>query len=221
MSIELAQLQHAYPQCPPVLQDFNLTLSGGELIGVTGASGSGKSTLLNIAGGILKPDAGRVTLNGIDIFGMKERPFEKFKLANIGYIFQRFNLIPFLNVLDNIMLPVTLLKADRRQYKQEALRLLESLNMEHKAKSPVAELSGGEQQRVAIARAFIMSPGVLLADEPTGSLDYDNTIQFMELLLALVKQKKVSCILVTHDREVANYCDRVIHLGKDERRSPA
>lgn len=219
MSITLTDLRHAYGQNQPVLRNFGLHASGGEIVGITGASGSGKSTLLQIAGGILKPDAGRVSVNGIDLFSLKERQLETFKLENIGYIFQKFNLIPFLNVLDNVLLPVTLLKGNKQKYRQDAVRLLQGLNMSAKIQSPVAELSGGEQQRVAIARALIMNPGVILADEPTGSLDQGNTFQFMELLVGLVKLQNVCVILVTHDMEVAGFCDRVVHLGKDERSS--
>jgi len=185
-----------------------------EIVAIVGSSGSGKSTLLNIVGGNIEPTKGNVLLNGTDISKLNSKEFENFKLKNIGYIFQNFNLIPYLNGLDNILLPATLLKENRRKYEKRALELLEELNLKEKAYSNILELSGGQQQRVAIARALLLSPEVILADEPTGSLDRKNSDNFMEMLKKVASEGNVSVMLVTHDLKVSEYADRVVDISK-------
>lgn len=214
MSIKLTNISHSYNSKDYVLKDFNLDIEKKEIVAIVGSSGSGKSTLLNIVGGNIEPTKGNVLLNGTDISKLNSKEFENFKLKNIGYIFQNFNLIPYLNVLDNILLPATLLKENRRKYEKRALELLEELNLKEKAYSNILELSGGQQQRVAIARALLLSPEVILADEPTGSLDRKNSDNFMEMLKKVASEGNVSVMLVTHDLKVSEYADRVVDISK-------
>lgn len=214
MSIELKGISHSYNSKEYLLKDFNLSIAKGEIVAIIGASGSGKSTLLNIVGGIINPNKGEVLLNGVNINTLKAKEIETFKLLNLGYIFQSFNLIPFLNVMDNILLPVTLLNKNSAEYRKEAIALLKELNLEHKINSDILELSGGEQQRVAIARSLILKPCIILADEPTGSLDRDNSTNFMKLLKEISSKRGVSIMLVTHDIKVTEYANRVIDISK-------
>lgn len=214
MSIKLTNISYSYNSKDYVLRDFNLNVEKKEIVAIVGASGSGKSTLLNIVGGNIKQASGEVLLNGIDINKLKPKEFEDFKLRNIGYIFQNFNLLPYLNVLDNILLPAILLKENNNKYKEKALDLLEELNLKEKANSNVLELSKGQQQRVAIARALLLSPEVILADEPTGNLDRKNSDNFMEMLKKVASEGNVSVMLVTHDLKVSEYADRVIDFSK-------
>jgi len=214
MSIKLTNISHSYNSKDYVLKDFNLDIEKKEIVAIVGSSGSGKSTLLNIVGGNIEPTKGNVLLNGTDISKLNSKEFENFKLKNIGYIFQNFNLIPYLNGLDNILLPATLLKENRRKYEKRALELLEELNLKEKAYSNILELSGGQQQRVAIARALLLSPEVILADEPTGSLDRKNSDNFMEMLKKVASEGNVSVMLVTHDLKVSEYADRVVDISK-------
>jgi ABC transporter. len=214
MLINVKNVSHSYDMINFIIKDFNLTIDKGEIIAIIGASGSGKSTLLNIIGGIIEPTKGEVLYDNVNIHKLNKRDAETFKLSKLGYIFQNYNLIPFLNVLDNVLLPVVLLKRSIKEYKDEAIRLLKELNLENKIKSNILELSGGEQQRVAIARALILKPMIILADEPTGNLDKDNTINFMNMLKRLVNERKISVLIVTHDMDVAEYATKVIDLNK-------
>jgi ABC-type lipoprotein export system ATPase subunit len=214
MSIELKSISHSYDTKNYILKNFNLTIDKGEIVAIIGSSGSGKSTLLNIVGGINVPSKGEILLDGVNINNLKAKDVESFKLSKIGYIFQNYNLIPFLNVMDNILLPVNLLKKKLDSYKKEAIKLLKELNLESKANANILELSGGEQQRVAIARALILNPSIILADEPTGSLDRDNTTNFMKLLKEISIKRSISVMLVTHDLKVTEYATRVIDISK-------
>lgn len=214
MSIKLTNISYSYNSKDYVLRNFNLNVEKKEIVAIVGASGSGKSTLLNIVGGNTIPKNGEVLLNGIDINKLTPKEFEDFKLRNIGYIFQNFNLLPYLNVLDNILLPAILLKENNNKYKEKALELLEELNLKEKANSNILELSGGQQQRVAIARALLVSPEVILADEPTGNLDRKNSDNFMEMLKKVASEGNVSVMIVTHDLKVSEYADRVIDISK-------
>lgn len=214
MSIELKGISHSYNSKDYILKDFSLTINKGEIVAIIGASGSGKSTLLDIVGGIINPTKGEVLLNGININTLKEKEIETFKLSNLGYIFQNFNLIPFLDVMDNILLPITLLKKNSKDYKNKVIELLKELNLEQKINSNILELSGGEKQRVAIARALILNPCIILADEPTGSLDRDNSTIFMKLLSEIASKRGVSVMLVTHDAKVTEYAQRIIDISK-------
>lgn len=196
-----------------VFREFNMKIAKNEIVAVMGASGSGKTTLMDIISGLKKPQKGRIMICSTDIYKLKERQLEKFKLKNIGYIFQKYNLIPYLSVFDNIMLPAMIVKDRRKEVVEFGCELLNRLNLVHKKDELPEKLSGGEQQRVAIARALIMSPQIILADEPTGALDAENTQRFMEYFINLVKLFDSTAIVVTHDEKVAAFCSRIIKLG--------
>lgn len=196
------------------LQGISLTVHANDFIAVLGKSGSGKTTLFHILDGMLKPDTGEVFIMGQNIFQMKKRDFITFRRKRIGYVFQNFALIPELSVLDNVLFPVDL---DQEEVDPFYLNLLlEQLDIQHLQDRIADTLSGGECQRVAIARALINKPDLVLADEPTGNLDSDNTERVMRLLVQLQKKFSLTVLIATHDYAVAKYTNRVFVL-KDGR----
>jgi putative ABC transport system ATP-binding protein len=194
----------------PVLRNLTLSIDRGEIVILLGKSGSGKSTLLNILSGIDLPDTGAVTLDGTDITRLTETDRTLFRRRKIGFVFQSFNLIPTLTVRENLRLPLELTRAD--QIEDRIDTLLAGVGLAHRASAYPDNLSGGEQQRVAIARALIHTPDLILADEPTGNLDYDTGRRIVDLLDALVKQAGKTMIMVTHSREAIGLADRVFAL---------
>ncbi len=199
-----------------VFNRVNLDIVQGEFFVMLGKSGSGKSTLLNMLSGIDAPDAGKVLIDGVDITGMNERRQTLFRRDTIGIIFQFYNLIPTLTVLENITLPLEL-RRDRNKANEIRVReLLERVGLADRADSFPDKLSGGEQQRVAIARALAPEPKILLADEPTGNLDEDTGQQILRLLLELTREAGKTLIMATHNPEIAPCADRVcrIHEGR-------
>ena len=211
--IDVCNLRFTYDGSNYVLKDLNFQVNTNEIVAVMGASGSGKTTLMDIIGGLKKPTRGSVNVCSQDIYSLNENELEHFKLKNMGYIFQQYNLVPFLNVIDNVLLPSTILKKKNKTLEKHGDKLLNALNLSDKKFADPERLSGGERQRVAIARALIMSPPIVLADEPTGALDKENTIKFMEYFKKIFKQVGFAAIIVTHDENVAAYCDRIIRLG--------
>lgn len=195
-----------------VLKNINLSFEENKIYCIMGASGSGKSTLLNIIGGLLRPVSGEVLIGNEDITKLSESKMGKLRLTSIGYIFQNLNLLPFLNVEENIFLPLRLLKKDVNLYRESCKELLNKLDISNKDKAYISELSGGQQQRVAIARALLNTPKIILADEPTGNLDSENSKRFMEFLVNLCKEKNISVVMVTHDKKVAEYADEIINI---------
>ncbi len=192
-----------------VLNNASVSVRKGELVSIVGTSGSGKSTLLNILGGLLSPTTGVVEIGGVDITKMNDNDLTLFRRDNIGFIFQEFNLINELNVENNIKFPLMLRGENSSElYK----KLIEKLGLTEKEKSMPNQLSGGQQQRVAIARALITKPSLVLADEPTGSLDSENSRQILELIKILSKELEQTVIIVTHDMDIAKECDRVIEV---------
>lgn len=190
------------------LDQINLDVKKGEFIAIKGTSGSGKSTLLHILGGIDNPTEGEVWINGKNIVEMKDKEKTRFRRENIGLIYQFFNLIPILNVEENILLPARL--GDKSYSLPE--NLLKDLGLENRKKHFPAQLSGGQQQRVAVGRALITHPSIILADEPTGNLDRKNTLEIMKLLKDCNKKYNQTIVIVTHDDQVANMCDRTIYI---------
>ncbi len=190
------------------LKGVELSIEKGEFVAIKGTSGSGKSTLLHILGGIDSPTEGRVWINGQEITGMKDEERTLFRRENIGFIYQFFNLIPVLNVEENILLPARLMdkKSKLPQY------FLKELGLEERKTHLPSQLSGGQQQRVAIARALITRPSIILADEPTGNLDKKNTWEIMKLLKICNKKYNQTIVVVTHDEKVAQMCDRIIYI---------
>ena len=193
------------------LKDLRLNIDAGEFIAVMGPSGSGKSTLLNILGGLSHPSAGKLLVDGIDIYQLKGEKLADYRREYIGFVFQSFQLIPYLTILENVMLPLAILPSRNGDRRDMALRVLEKVALAEKGRRLPNQLSGGEQERVAIARALVNSPPVILADEPTGNLDSGTGKDIMDLLSALNSEGQ-TIIMVTHNPENAGYAHRVIQL---------
>ncbi|SDB54020.1 putative ABC transport system ATP-binding protein [Ruminococcaceae bacterium FB2012] len=193
------------------LNDIYLTIEDGEMIAVVGASGSGKSTLLNMIGCIDSAEKGKCVINGIDVNNLSENKRTEFRANNIGFVIQDFALIESYMVLDNILIPTYFVKK-QKDTKKKALDLLKQLGLEDMKNKTVSKLSGGQKQRVAIARALINEPSILLADEPTGSLDTKTSAEIMELFKSLNEQGR-TVVIVTHDPKVAEQCGRVIEIS--------
>jgi len=193
-----------------VLDQLQLRIEKGQIVILYGKSGSGKSTLLNIISGIDLPDEGRVRISGRDITTLSERERTLVRRQKIGFVFQFFNLIPTLTVEENLALPLEL--NDLGGKKEKVMKLLTDVDMADRASSYPDTLSGGEQQRVAIARALVHEPDIILADEPTGNLDYETGLQIVDILDRVVKQKGKTMIMVTHSRDVIGLADRVLSL---------
>lgn len=190
------------------LNGVDLSIEQGEFLAIKGTSGSGKSTLLHILGGIDTPTEGEVWINGKNIAKMKEEERTLFRRENIGFIYQFFNLIPILNVEENILLPARLI--DKKSKLPE--NFLEELGLDSRKTHLPSQLSGGQQQRVAVGRALVTHPSIILADEPTGNLDQKNTMEIMRLLKDCNKKHHQTLIVVTHDEQVAEMCDRIIYI---------
>ncbi len=195
-----------------VLQDAGLELARGEIAAVLGKSGSGKTTLLNLIGGIDRADAGEITLAGLKLTALKDQEWTLFRRANIGFIFQFFNLIPTLTVWENVVLPLELNGRLDAKGNARAAGLLAEVGLADRHKTYPDQLSGGEQQRVAIARALVHDPALVLADEPTGNLDEDTGRQVMALLERLTRKAGKTLVLVTHSSEAAAIADRIFQL---------
>ena len=197
------------------LADVSLTVQRGEFLAIMGASGSGKSTLLHLLAGLTERSSGEVRINGVDMANMSDAERTRFRRRNIGIVFQAFNLIPTLTAEENILLP-SLIEGTEQQAREKLETLLETLELRDRRRHRPDSLSGGEQQRVAIARALMMQPALVLADEPTGNLDSDNSERLCKILRTLCDEQQRTIVLVTHDAHVASYGDRCITL-KDGR----
>lgn len=192
------------------LDDVSFTVKKGQFVAIIGPSGSGKSTLLHILGGVDRPTSGSVFIGEQDVFACHENQLAIFRRRQVGMIYQFFNLIPVLNVRENITLPVLL---DRRRVNEERLEeLLSTLGLKEREKHLPNQLSGGQQQRAAIGRALMTSPSIVLADEPTGNLDSKNSQEIMELLKISNKQYGQTLIVITHDESIALQADRIIAI---------
>ena len=192
------------------LKNINLSINKGEFVAIVGPSGSGKSTLLHLIGGVDKPTKGKVYINNVDIYSLKEKDLSIFRRRNVGLIYQFYNLIPVLSAKENILLPAEL---DNRKIDKEYLDdLLKTLGLKERENHLPNELSGGQQQRTSIGRALINRPAVILADEPTGNLDSKNSKEVLELLKLSVKKYNKTLIMITHDLNIALQADRVITI---------
>ena len=192
------------------LNDVSFSVKKGEFVAIIGPSGSGKSTLLHILGGVDRPTKGKVYFDGVDVYQQKEDQLAIFRRRQVGLIYQFYNLIPILNVLENMTLPVLM---DGREVNQEFLtELVATLGLEGKEKKLPNELSGGQQQRTSIGRALMTSPSVVLADEPTGNLDSKNSQEIIQLLKASNKKYNQTLIVITHDENIALQADRIIAI---------
>lgn len=193
-----------------ILRDIDFTLAAQETVAIVGASGSGKSTLLSIIAGLDTPTRGTVRLDGQDMFALQEDDRAALRAQKLGFVFQSFQLMGNLTALENVMLPLEL--ANRRDARQAATQMLGHVGLAQRLGHYPKVLSGGEQQRVALARAFVMRPAVLLADEPTGSLDFATGETIMELMFELNRAQGTTLVLVTHDRGIAERCQRCITI---------
>lgn len=195
-----------------VLKGVDLAVRRGEIVAIVGKSGAGKTTLLQILGTLDRPDRGTVRIDGQDVFDLGEKELAKFRNRHIGFIFQFHQLLPEFTALENVMIPALIAGEGRSESRRRAEQLLADLGLSERLHHKPAALSGGEKQRVAAARALMMSPSVILADEPTGSLDEANKQELNRLLLHLREQYGQTIIIVTHDKELSAIADRVIEM---------
>ena len=215
--LELKLLKKSYLQGSQkieIFENLNFHLEEGQRVAIMGKSGSGKSTLLSLISGIIKPNSGDIILNSISYKNLEESELNDFRATNIGFIFQNFHLVSYLNALENVMLPGKVCNIPNP--KEKAIELLKSVGLSHRLDHLPSQLSGGEKQRVAIARALIHNPKIILADEPSGNLDEETGISVMDKLFELIKQNNTTLILVTHSKDVASRCEKTyeLNLGK-------
>ena len=216
MSEPIIAVEHVYKSVTDstgtldILRDINFTLAPRETVAIVGASGSGKSTLLSIIAGLDTPSRGTVRLAGQDLFALDEDERAALRAQKLGFVFQSFQLMGNLTALENVMLPLEL--AGRRDARQAATEMLGRVGLAQRLGHYPKVLSGGEQQRVALARAFVVQPAVLLADEPTGSLDFATGETVIQLMLDLNREQGTTLVMVTHDRAIAARCDRRITI---------
>jgi len=211
--LELKSLKKAYiqgSQSIEIFENLNFRVESGQRVAIMGKSGSGKSTLLSLISGIIKPDKGDISLDNVFYKDLKESELNDFRATNIGFVFQNFHLVSYLNALENVMLPAKVCGISNP--KEKAIELLKSVGLEHRLEHLPSQLSGGEKQRVAIARALIHNPKIILADEPSGNLDEETGIAVMDKLFELIKKNNTTLILVTHSKDVANRCEKTYEL---------
>lgn len=202
-----------------VLENINLTVEQGEFIAIMGPSGSGKSTLLYHIGCLDNPTFGHIYLDEVDVSEEPEVIREQIRLHHIGIIFQNYNLLPTLTVIENVLLPMQLSGTYKGERYSRASALLRLVNLEEKADERVTNLSGGQQQRVAIARAMANNPGTILADEPTGNLDGKSGKEVMEVLHSIHENQRITMIMVTHDPKIASFADKIYYLDDGQLRT--
>ncbi|MDT8444975.1 MAG: ABC transporter ATP-binding protein [Desulfuromonadales bacterium] len=212
--INLQQVTKRYingADCVTALHEISLDVEEGTFLGVMGPSGSGKSTLLSVLGGLTSPSSGTVNIDGIDVYGLSHEKQADFRREYLGFIFQSHNLIPYLNALENVMLPLVVTNLSSAEKRQRASSMLERVGLPDRMLHLPQQLSGGEQERVAIARSLVNNPPLLLADEPTGSLDSATSLQVMNLLAELHLGGQ-TIVMVTHNKENLEWVDRTVYL---------
>jgi len=212
--VVLKDVTKVYKDGVPVvaLKNVNLIVERGEFICIMGPSGSGKTTLINIVATLDTPTRGEVQICGTNVLDMGEEELARFRLKNIGVVFQFYNLLQEFTVLDNVALPMIINGYPVRKCREKALSLLRRIGLEHKAKNIPSQLSGGEQQRVAIARALINNPPLLLADEPTGNLDLESKRTVLQIFREINREDGCTIIMVSHDQLASEYARRTIHI---------
>lgn len=218
--ISVSKFYNEGPDRITALDRVSIKVEPGEFVAVVGPSGSGKSTFLSIAGALLRPSEGDVVLNGKNIAKLSDKALSDVRLHEIGFIMQASNLVPYLNVLDQLLVVKRMAGKVRAEDKAFAERLIEDFGLGEKKKRYPEELSGGEKQRVAIARALMNDPNVILADEPTASLDTKRAHEVVALIAREVKTRRKAAIMVTHDERLLSYCDKVYRM-EDGKLSPA
>ncbi|MFZ9390658.1 MAG: ABC transporter ATP-binding protein [Betaproteobacteria bacterium] len=217
--IELRHVSKSYrrgDQRVPVLRDLSLVVRQGEFLALMGPSGSGKSTLLNLIAGIDRPDSGEIVIDGRDISKLSESDLARWRAANVGFIFQFYNLIPVLTAFENVALPLQLTDLSESEKKSRVSRALEMVGLSDRTDHTPSELSGGQQQRVAIARALITDPALIVADEPTGDLDRQSAQDVLQMLGRLNRDMGKTILMVTHDPKAAEHARAIVHLEKGQ-----
>jgi putative ABC transport system ATP-binding protein len=217
VAVQLNDISKTYErdgQRIPVLQQISLCIRQGEFIGLMGPSGSGKTTLLNLIAGIDRPTSGSVLVHGTDVTALSEGALAKWRSRSVGFIFQFYNLIPVLNAVGNVELPLMLTTLSKKQRRERALIALRTVGLADRAEHYPKQLSGGQEQRVAIARAIVTDPQILVADEPTGDLDAKSAEEILDLIQALNQQFGKTIVMVTHDPRAASRAHSQKHLEK-------
>ena len=195
-----------------VLKGIDLDIQQGEVVSIVGPSGAGKTTLLQILGTLEKPDGGSVLINGVDVTKLKDREMSRFRNLHLGFVFQFHQLLPEFTAMENVMIPALIARQSKKEARQRAEELLTFLGLKERLEHKPNELSGGEKQRVAVARALMNHPDVILADEPSGSLDSNNKAELHQLFFDLRDKFNQTFVIVTHEEELARLTDRTIHL---------
>lgn len=198
------------------LKSIDLTIEEGEICCLFGTSGSGKSTLLNMLAGLEKPTSGTVRIKNVRMEKLNETQLATFRQKHIGFVFQSYNLISTLTALENVALPLVFQGVSKKQRDKRAKEMLEAVGLEKRLNHKPKEMSGGQQQRVSIARAFVNRPKILFADEPTGNLDTNTTLEVMEIITKIAREHNQTMIIVSHDPEIADYADKVITVQDGE-----
>jgi putative ABC transport system ATP-binding protein len=213
--LSIRGLRKSFAGSPPriLIQDLDFELAQAQFVAIMGESGAGKSTLLNLIAGLEQPDAGSVTLDGIELTTMSEEQRSIHRRTHIGFVFQAFHLLPYLDLVSNVALPLLLAGCARERAEQSARAMLARVALGGRSDAKPRELSGGEMQRVAIARALVHRPRLVLADEPTGNLDAGHAQEVLQLLRECADSEEAACILVTHSRLAASAADQVYVLG--------
>jgi len=217
--VEISHVAKSYrrgAQTVPVLTDITLSIARGNFVALMGPSGSGKSTLLNLIAGIDRPDSGELRVGGLDITRLPEAALADWRAANVGFIFQFYNLMPVLSAFENVELPLMLTRLSRHERRERVAMVLDMVNMADRMSHYPSELSGGQQQRVAIARALITDPTLIVADEPTGDLDRNSAADVLAMLQRLNDKLGKTIIMVTHDAHAAGAAKALVHLEKGE-----
>lgn len=194
------------------LNRINLKIEEGEICCVLGTSGSGKSTLLNILAGLEKPTLGSVYIDGVDICKLNEKQLALFRQNNLGFVFQSYNLMTTMTAMENVAMPLMFKGVNKRKRDKMAVRMLKAVKLGNRLNHRPSQMSGGQQQRVGIARAFVSHPKIVFADEPTGNLDSHTTQEVMEIMINMARKHHETLMIVTHDRDIAQYADRIIFL---------
>lgn len=194
------------------LNDVSLTINKGEICCILGTSGSGKSTLLNMIAGLEKPTKGEILMKNKHIEKMNEKQVTKFRQQHVGFVFQSYNLLPSLTALENVAMPMVFGGSSKRKRNKAAAHILKAVGLGDRLYHKPTQMSGGQQQRVSIARAFVHTPEIVFADEPTGNLDTKTTMEVLELISNMAKEKNQTLIIVTHDPETCIFADKIIHI---------
>ena len=218
--LKTENLHKIYAQDTPMevhaLKGINIEIKKGEMVAIMGPSGCGKTTLLNLLGGIDQPTDGQIYISNQDLNKLTDIEVTQFRLMNIGYIFQLFNLFEFLTALENTVLPLFLTDISRLEAEEEAKMMLRQMGLGDKLYHLPNELSGGEQQRVAVSRALLMNPAIILGDEPTGDLDRDTSTEIMNLFVSINENYNQTFLVVTHSEYIASFCHRIIRIVDGE-----